>query len=277
MLVYTLLITFFFIEVFRALYPNDYDIILKMAKQDIDKAYQFTRQNLEPKIISFCYNVIYYYSCGEIYLNKLRVFIRPYIKLVSNKVCKLLEKNNIIVRFDSKDENQLLVEYFYNGVLAYSFNFDILNDKMYLNECPTNYDFIVCSDYRDETKPINKLCISKANLSNNNNFNYGISNFNFMSLQLIYNNKNYNIELKNDKFNFYIINNIFDNTFFRFYLINILKEEIITEEFSYTLELLDQNVDIHKLNEKHFIIIGKDEFTIKSIDDLVSNEIHEKK
>ena len=263
MLVYTLLITFFFIEIFKALYPKDYDIIFNIAKKD----YKTTRQFLEPKIIYVCYNLIYYYSCSEIYMNKLRGFIRPYIKLVFNKVRELLEKNNIIKPLDSSDkENQLLVEYFNNGILSYSFNFDILNDKMYLKECPTNYDFIVCSDFSDVTKPTNKLCISNSNLKNDYDFKYGLTNFNFMSLQLIYNNTNYSIELKNDKFNFYIVNNILDNTFFRYYLINILKEENITMDFFYTLELLDQNVDLHKLNEKNFIILNTDEFTIKSID-----------
>jgi hypothetical protein len=149
---------------------------------------------------------------------------------------------------------------------------------MYLGECPVNYDFIVCSNYRnslDETlhnNPINKLCISKANLKNDNDFKWGISNFNFMSLQLVYNDKNYSIELKNNYFNFYILNNILDKTFFRYYLIHILKEKNIPIDFTYTLELLDQNVDLHKLNEKHLIILGKDEFTIKSIDDIINND-----
>jgi hypothetical protein len=277
MFVYTLLITFFFIEVFRALYPKDYDIILKIAKQDMDKAYKFTRQILEPKIICLCYNFIYYYSCAEIFFNKTRLFIRPYIKLVFNKIRDLLEKYNIIEQLVN-NENQLLIEYFYNGILSYSFNLDILNDKMYLGECPVNYDFIVCSNYinsLDETlhnNPINKLCISKANLKNDNDFKWGISNFNFMSLQLVYNDKNYSIELKNGEFNFYILNNILDKTFFRYYLIHILKEENIPIDFTYTLELLDQNVDLHKLNEKHLIILGKDEFTIKSIDDIINND-----
>jgi hypothetical protein len=279
MFFYTLLITFFFIEVFRALYPKDYDIILKIAKQDMDKAYKFTRQILEPKIICLCYNLIYYYSCCEIHLNNFRKFIRPYIKLGLNKVCELLEKYNIINPLESSDknENQLLIEYFYNGILSYSFNFDIFNDKMYLGECPTNYDFIVCSYYKnclDETihnNPINKLCISKAKLKNDNDFNCELTNFNFMSFQLVYNDKNYSIELKNDEFNFYIVNNILDNTFFRYYLIHILKEENIPIDFTYNLELLDQNVDLHKLNEKHLIILGKDEFTIKYIENIIQN------
>jgi hypothetical protein len=280
MFFYTLLITFFFIEVFRALYPKDYDIILKIAKQDMDKAYKFTRLILEPKIISLCYNCIYYYSCAQIFFNKTRLFIRPYIKLGLNKIRKLLENYNIIDRLNNYDdsENQLLIEYFYNGILSYSFNFDILNDKIYLGECPANYDFIVCSDYinsLDETlhnNHINKLCISKANLKNDIDFKWGLSNFNFMSLQLVYNDKNYSINLKNDEFNFYIINNILDKTFFRYYLIHILKEENIPIDFTYTLELLDPNVDLHKLNEKHLVILGKDEFTIKYIEDISKND-----
>jgi hypothetical protein len=124
MFFYTLLITFFFIEVFRALYPKDYDIILKIAKHDMDKAYKFTRQILEPKIISLCYKLIYYYSCSEICFNKTRLFITPYIKLGLNKIRELLENYNIIDRLNNYDdsEKQLLIEYFYNGILSYSFN-----------------------------------------------------------------------------------------------------------------------------------------------------------
>jgi len=272
MFVYTLLITFFFIEVFRALYPKDYEFILRIAKQDIHKAYKITRQILEPNIFCLSYNLIYFYSCSEICFNKTRLFIKPYIKFFLFKTLEFLKKHNIDLGLELTHDmdNQLLVEYFNNGVFVFSFNFDILNDKMYLNECPANYDLIVCSDYTnslDQATSINKLCISKTNLKNDIDFKWEMSNFNFMSLVLVHNDKNYSIKLKNNEFNFYIVNNILDKTFFRYYLIHILKEENIPIDFKYTIELMDQNVDMHKLNEKHLIILNKDEFTIKSIDD----------
>ena len=223
MLVYSLLITFFFIEIYRSLYPDEYSIILKIASQDIDKF----RTILQPKIISICYNLVYYYSCGEIYFNKFREFIRPYIKFIAFKSKEFLQKNNIIKANEQEKENILTIEYYNNNESVYSFNLDILKEKIYIKECPFNYDFIVCTDYvRKENECVNKFCISSTHYNFDNKFSYNITNFKFMSLQIVYNDKNYNIDLKTDKFNFYIVNNIFDNKFFSFYLKHILNEEM---------------------------------------------------
>jgi hypothetical protein len=71
---------------------------------------------------------------------------------------------------------------------------------------------------------------------------------------------NYNIQLSSDTMNFYVVGNVFNTNFFKYYLENVLNVKIdndTNKPFTYKLELMDQNVSMVYLNETQSIVIKK--------------------
>jgi hypothetical protein len=113
------------------------------------------------------------------------------------------------------------------------------------------------------------------------NITYETSSPNFLSLYLkmITNDKetNYNIELSSDTMNFYVVGNVFNINFFKYYLQSVLNVDIskyISNDnlFVYTLELMDHNVSMVYLNETQSIVLKKDGYEILG-SSLVKEEI----
>jgi len=252
MLTNILLAAFFCIEIYKVFYPNEYNIILNVAKNDLI----VFKNNLEPKIFYVAYNIIYYYSCCEIYINKARLFINPYIITIAKCVKYFLKKYNIIDCI--KQDTDIVLEFLYEGNLLTSLNFDKNNKDINIDKAPLKYDFIVCSD----STTINKICVSNIHHYIEYDFDFEITSFNFISLQLLYKENNYNIELKNDKYNFYIVNNVLDKNFFTYYLKYILNLDNLEKDISYKLELVDQDVNVRYLTENHSIVLNKQDYSI---------------
>jgi hypothetical protein len=271
MFIYIFFAAFFIIEIYKTLYPNEYNVILKLANDDINKI----KKTLEPKLISFAYNTIYYYSFCEIYVKKIykitTLFIRPFIISTSKCISYFLKKYNIID--SNKDINNLVMEFFYQGELLTSLNFYKNNKDVNIDKAPIKYDFIVCSDYTTkedtikESTAINKICVSNIHHYFEYEFDFEKTNFTFISLQLSYKDNNYNIDLKNDKHNFYFVNNVLDKNFFTYYLKYILNLDNLEKDISYKLELLDQDVNMRYLTENHSIILNKQDYSIINLND----------
>jgi len=261
MLTNILIAAFFFIEIYKMFYPDEYNIILNVAKKDLISF----KNNLEPKIFYIAYNIIYYYSCFEIYLNKTRIYIKPYIINILKCVKYFLKKYNIIDcnKECNKECNELVLEFFYQGNLLTSLNFDKNNRDINIDKAPLKYDFIICSD----STMTNKICVSNIHHYFEYDFDFEKTNFTFMSLQLLYKENNYTIELKNDKHNFYIVNNVLDNNFFTYYLKYILNIDNLEKDISYKLELVDQDVNVLLLTDKDNIIVNKQDYTIVNLNE----------
>ena len=91
-----------------------------------------------------------------------------------------------------------------------------------------------------------------------------LPNVRFLSIKMVCNDKLYNIVLNAYNYNYYIINNIIDEQFIKYYLTYVLKETIPFENFKYCLEILDNDINTHSLNETHKIIIKKDTYEINT-------------
>lgn len=247
------------IEIYKTFYPNEYITILKIAEHDLNRLKTY----LEPKCLILGYNIIYLYSCGEIFFIK---FIKPYIIIMSKCIKYFLKKYNII-HCNKCDE--LVLEFFNQGKLVTTLNFDKNNKEINIDKVPLNYDFIVCAD-SSESKSIitNKICVSNIHHYIEYDFNFENTIFSFMSLQLLYKDNNYTIELKNDNHNFYIVNNVLDKQFFRYYLKYFLNLDNVDDDFSYKIELLDQDVNLVLLTDEDKIIINKQDYTIVNNKDI---------
>ena len=250
-----LIAALFFIEIYRTFYPNEYNVVLNVVKNDF-------KNNLEPRIIYIAYNIIYFYSCGEIFVNKIYRFIKPYIFIIGSCCQCFLKKCNIIT---SNKHDELVLEFFYQGNLVTSLDFDKNKDIRLNNIVPLNFDFIVCSKI-NQSNPVNKICVLSIN--DYIVFDFETSDFMFISLRLFWKENNFTIELKNDKHNFYIVNNILDKHFFTYYLKYILNLDNLEENITYKIELLDQDVNVLLLTDKDKIVLNKQDYTIVNNEDI---------
>jgi hypothetical protein len=195
-------------------------------------------------IISIAYNIIYYFSHFQIQINKLITIIYPYVGLLTDYIM-------------TNDKSIYMIELFKDGVKT-----DDINDKNNIIDkellLQNEFDLIVISDFTKPV-PINKLCI---NYIPNNITDYEVSTVRFISFKLVYDDNVINIELNNSYYNYYVVNNVFDKSFFKYYIVNISQLHL-PDMFSYNIELIDNNINMHVLDDTYSITMYKDDYGIK--------------
>ena len=130
-------------------------------------------------------------------------------------------------------------------------------------ECVNNISNYIIIITDTDTNMKNKKIIHEID---NCEFNFKLSNITFIALYLNYNDDRYNINLKTDEFNFYLVGNIINKSFIQYYLTNILHNDVIINvednTGSYTLELMDHEVNVLLLNDNQYIIIEENGYCI---------------
>lgn len=130
-----------------------------------------------------------------------------------------------------------------------------------ITNIPQEYDLIVFSDISDNLKPQNKICYSALN--DETDYKYDVSNIKFISVNLTYNKNQYDIKLKTDEFNYYIVNNVIDKVFLKYYLVHVLNIVLDKDtDFTYKLEIIDNTVNVINLDINDSIIILKDGYNV---------------
>jgi hypothetical protein len=95
---------------------------------------------------------------------------------------------------------------------------------------------------------------------------YEESKVNFIAIEIEYNTKKYNIDLKNNDSNYYIVNNSLNQNFFKYYLKNVLKISIDEHNFNYICTFIDYNVDIFTLNQNQSLLFNLYDYSIFPFD-----------
>jgi hypothetical protein len=227
-------------------------------------------------IISLAYNAIYVYSYCQIKCKKCLSYIE--------KNCPLVLKNYLIKMLENSENNISTIEFIKDNKLVYFSTKSILKEINF--EVP-DYDFII---YRDNNAmPTNIKYISyktKDELKNEEIYEYEKSNVKFMVIEFSINEKTYLVELSNNKYNFYIKDNIFNKQFFMYYLryfycnknnfektdendLRIDDMDIKLDDMDeITLKIIDHNVDIKKIeftkDSNQYIRLDKDTYEITS-------------
>jgi hypothetical protein len=210
------------------------------------------------------YNIIYFYSVCQIKCNQL------YDKILLN-----------LDMFKKKTENELIdnIELFdlsTNKNKIFTENEQQIFNQMVLSIRDPNNLLIISKSAHQ--KNINKKIINKKIDANICNYDFDISKIAFIALYLNYNDVRYNINLKTEEFNYYLVGNIIDKQFVQYYINNILKLKFCYKEedlLSYQLELMDHEVNIIILNACQYILIEKDSYQI--LDEAeISNLVKEK-
>uniref|UniRef100_A0A6C0ASM8 Uncharacterized protein n=1 Tax=viral metagenome TaxID=1070528 RepID=A0A6C0ASM8_9ZZZZ len=228
-------------------------------------------------VVTASFKFFYFYSQTEIFIKQTTKYITekyPTLILVIDDLKKFARCNQ---------KNHCDIEFIKNSRVV---------KKVIKNQCLTlsdlaniDYDFLI---YKDRSTLPNNIKIIrnlpnnkedlKSLLENNAIYEYEKSNIKFILVEIIYQGKTYKLDLSNNKVNFYIKDNIFNYSFFLYYLryyheeYNILmltmfnNIDIASLPIEITLKLIDQNVNSFYMdlnNDSDYLVIQKDDYIIE--------------
>jgi hypothetical protein len=100
---------------------------------------------------------------------------------------------------------------------------------------------------------------------------FDLSEITFIALYLNYNNVRYQINLKTDKYNYYLVGNVINKFFLQYYINTVLNNNNFTidDKKSYSLELMDHEVNMIYLDIEDSIIIEKNSYHINKGKEIV--------
>jgi len=246
----TIFAVFFIKEVYRYFYYEDYEIMVNKVNNKIDDL----KPIVEQKLITLGYNIVYCYSSCQIYLNKFKAITKPYVSFIiknTNLINDPPPKKIVSIYKDGKELEKLIY---------YSNKFE---ESKYTNT-ENQYDLLIMSDKKGETKCVDKIHYTSMPLSPD----YNQSKLKFMSMEITHNDKTHQMYLKTETYNHYIVNNVLNQNFFKYYLTNILNVEINNDNFDYKISIIDNNVNMFELTPKQYLIIKDDDYEIKQIEQI---------
>jgi hypothetical protein len=242
--VFTVIALIYSINLYKSHYPKEFDIIVTQIISFIQQ--NETIKPYLPLLTTMCYNAIYAYSFCQVTLNKTIKFIEPYLQEgIKNIHLRILYNKNT-------DTTNLFTIVNANIYTNSDSNLVIIksptpkNDMIILDKVPDNLENITYEPSRSHILSLYLKMVTNDNETNDNETND--------------NETNYNIQLSSDTMNFYVVGNIFNTNFFKYYLENVLNVKIdndTNKPFTYTLELMDHNVSMAYLNETQSIVIKK--------------------
>jgi len=243
------------INIFVINFPINYELYIAEICEKINNQ----KEKLNGIMIKIGYNLVYYFSLCQIQYNRIKNVVSPKLIIIRTSINNYLKNSGIMVVPDC-DVIQILILINNNGNeihrIVISNKNNIKSIKMLCNDL--SYSGIILLDKNVDSGCINCVFYEKFPES----FEYELSDMKFMAIELEHNNKIYHINLKNDSHNYYIVNNFLNEKFFKYYIKNVLKFNIIEEEFDYKVTLVDNNVNIITLLPHQHIIIHKDNYKI---------------
>ena len=268
-------------------YKNRYP---KEFNEYSNNIYEYLKNNEQlkptlPYLLKAGYAVIYVYSFCQIVLNKVIQTSAPCVRSIRDKVCEYLVKNNIISEkvmnnihikpSITTDNIQSIISFFNDGELLNKQEFSIDFKKLVeqdLNQDRNTYDLLaITSKNKNNNENNNQNFVHNILTFTNNqiptfNRSYELSNIRFIAFYLKQLDKSHPIDLCKDNTNYYVVGNVINSAFMKYYLKNVLNVTIDNNiPFKYTLELMDHNVKMVYLDETNSIIIQKDDYIVDSI------------
>jgi len=253
--VFTVIALIYSINLYKSHYPNEFDIIVTQIISFIQQ--NETIKPYLPLLTTMCYNSIYAYSFCQVTLNKTIKFIEPYLQEgIKNIHLRILYNKNT-------DTTNLFTIVNANIYTSSDSNLVVIksptpkNDMIILDKVPDNLENITYEPSMSHILSLYLKMVTNDNETNDNETNVNETNVNETNNN---NETNYNIQLSSDTMNFYVVGNVFNTNFFKYYLENVLNVKIdndINNPFTYKLELMDHNVSMVYLNETQSIVIKK--------------------
>jgi len=269
-----LLLLSFAFHFYKNRYPKEYEGYSNQLFEYVQN--NESMKPILPYIVKVGYAFIYIYSCCQILLNKVIRGSNPYVMSVRDKVHDYLVKRNIISNKMCKKEVdtnspqvKTIVAFFNEGVQINKEELSTCFNEVDVTKYVPNgdYDLVIISDVCEDSRE-NIITFSK--ITDTSNSKYELSNIQFLALYLKHNDNNHIINLCESNKNYYVVDNVINSAFVKYYLINVLQTTIDTDKpFVYILELMDHNVSMVYLDETQNIVIQKDGYKIEDNTEVV--------
>jgi hypothetical protein len=231
-------------------------ILLNIIKGYVERKYNVNFTNV---FISVSYNIIYVYSKCQILFIKLNKTVATFIE--SNP--SLLKISNDVKSLFAGETTKNSIEFIKNGEIIKNIKCKDFNCDELINAYETDYDFLIYSDINNDNCA-NKIMSQKGEEIT---VQYELSRVSFLLVELQLDNTIIKIDLKNEKYNFYIEGNVLSLEFFTYYLKNIYFDHDfdLTSYDNISLHIIDQDVNTFELDlveKNHIIKFEKDSYAI---------------
>ena len=124
------------------------------------------------------------------------------------------------------------------------------------------YDLVIYNTKNVNNKNIHIII---PDIDYNVNSYYTLTNWKFVSMSINYLGDEYEINLSNPRYTYYIVNNIINKEFIAYYLTNYCEVDLSLDKdksFSYTGIILDENMEVVSINENDSIKFSYDNYYI---------------
>jgi hypothetical protein len=223
--------------------------IFSFISSSIKEKFSFLNyNNIKQNILNLYIKIIFIFSKIQIFFFKINNKITKSLQFILNNKIK---KENEIMQI--KNNGEIYIKHHENELIKY---FE-----------PENNNIFIFSDNKNQEKNkyINKVISNIEPI----NIQYEESNIKFILLELKIADFFIKIDLKTDKYNFFIVNNIINKNFLiyflnDFFICNLKKYyQNIKEIESFTIKLIDQNVNLKELeiSDKKYILINKNDYS----------------
>ena len=283
---YNILLGILATQIYGFLYPVEYTFIKNNVTKNINNFFENYKEELNPSIMCVGYNLLYFCSFTQIKYNKTKYFINKHIgsklSILWLALINFLIENKLIENKPTIN----VISIYKDGLLIN----EIITNTVYLADIAgcqltnkDNYDLIIFTDKKNDCEKFNKIHYTELPPILND---YKISNIRFFTVELEYKDEIYFIELINEKDNYYIVNNVLNKDFFKYYLTSVLNKEIDNCLFEYKLLVIDHNANMVELTHNDWIIIKENDYeiNIKIMDEFndesnaeFNDELNEKK
>ena len=230
-----------------------------------DYLYQKYPEKYNEVFINISFKMVYLYSKSQILFNRINkdMIIQINHFLIRNpNINNLIEQvktsyNQFINKTSAETTN---IEFILNGQVIFETSKERITDGT--RDLPSAYDFVVCSDVVNGCQD-NKVVNKKIQKSVKEDcFNYETSNISFILTEIIIGDKTIKIDFKTKDYNYYVVNNIFNEKFIVYFLNKYYSYEI--KDFQpetiklFTLNVIDNNVDMYEFDKNINVQIQKD-------------------
>ena len=202
--------------------------------------------------INIGYTFMYCFSFCQIKVNQLNLLTSCY----TNKSIKYLKDHNIL------STAKMRTIHFIDTNSGISYEKSTIAEIYLLSMIKHIFDTktgisLLLNDVDDTTGFTNALFMNKCPTT----IDYTLSTINFMFVELEYKSEQYMISLKSKEFNYYVVNNILDEIFFKYYANTILKIPT-TEPFDYKVTIIDHNVNTITLLPGQTLVFKEDDYNL---------------
>lgn len=201
-------------------------------------------------IINGTHKIIYFVSTLQIITKKINNYFVPFLT-------KLFTEDN------NDNNNELNIEFVYNENVFRLANInEITSEKLSRLNFLFTYDFIIYSHYDVTSKITNKIIFYKFP-NKEDLMNHEKSNIKFILSELVLGDKTIKIDFKTDMYNYYLVNNVFEQRFLKYFVKKYYFDEIkdienIEEKLDFMiLKIIDHNVSTEIFDKENILKIEK--------------------